>query len=175
MACAAMLLAEDRSDWPQRFRGTTATEAEDNALARLLLAEAGNGRPLVIISLAGGEPIGFLAIDTASGEIEYFIASRHRRRGHAREALAALLPKLARLTGKLRLTARTGRENQASIALLASQGFCFTGLDHDDHGGSLACFISPPLADVGLDDIPFDDTMMVHPTKSRKMAPIRHA
>lgn len=136
-----MLLADDRSDWPQRF----AMARDREALERLLLAETGNRRPLIVLTMPDATTVGFVALDTEQGEIEYYIGSRYRRSGFAREAIASLLPVLARLSAQPRLKARTARSNRASLLLLAGLGFRFTGLEHDDNGGVLACFVSPPM------------------------------
>ncbi len=74
-------------------------------------------------AVVGDIGVGFGVPGARQAELGYRILPAHQRRGHAREALAALIPWLIETHGIHRFVAVAALENAASVALLRALGF----------------------------------------------------
>ena len=94
---------------------------------------------LVRAIVAGGEVVGhagFHGPPDAEGVVEagYVVIPGHRRRGHARAALHALMT-YASAHGARTIRAAVGPDNEASLALIRSEGFEQIGEQWDAEDG----------------------------------------
>lgn len=113
------------------------------ALSQRLNAAQGWG---TWFALAGGELVCSLAVKDlpAHGTVEigYGTAPARRGRGHATDAVAALLPLLL-AKGVARIRAETSVHNPASARVLEKTGFARVGARRDDEEGALDLWIWP--------------------------------
>lgn len=80
--------------------------------------------------------------DDGMVEVGYSVLPEHRRRGHARAALAALIA-FARERGARTVRASISPDNAASQALVASFGFAHVGEQWDEEDGRELVFERP--------------------------------
>src|SRR3954449_10218241 len=123
-----------------RAAGVELPEAflEDEALWRLRLEEA-RERWLVAAIVADDIVVGHAGYHGHPGadarvEVGYFVLPGHRRRGHARAALQALLDEAA-ARGARTVRASVSPSNDPSLSLLRSFGFERVGEQWDDEDG----------------------------------------
>jgi RimJ/RimL family protein N-acetyltransferase len=114
---------------------------ETLAVVRAIHAAAeASGRPGSWMMIADGEVVGLCGAarprgGTAEMEIGYGVAPARRRRGHASRAVAALIA-IARTEPDISaVTAVTARDNVASHAVLARNGFAVSGRETRDDDG----------------------------------------
>jgi ribosomal-protein-alanine N-acetyltransferase len=94
---------------------------------------------LVRAVVAGGTVVGHAGFHGAPDregvvEVGYAIVPAHRRRGHARAALRGLLAYAAE-HGARTVRAAVGPDNEASLALIRSEGFAPAGEQWDEEDG----------------------------------------
>jgi RimJ/RimL family protein N-acetyltransferase len=102
---------------------------------------------LVRAVVAGGTVVGHAGFHGAPDgegvvEVGYFIVPAHRRRGHARAALRALVD-YAAAHGARTARAAVGPDNEASLALIRSEGFAPAGEQWDEEDGRELVFLKP--------------------------------
>jgi ribosomal-protein-alanine N-acetyltransferase len=98
-----------------------------------LLSYAIDGPPVALVSVADGQPAGYLVAfhDGEAGYVaELVVAPAHRRAGRARRLLAAAFDRL-RAAGCPRVRLAVHPENDAGSALYESMGFEEVGRDPD--------------------------------------------
>lgn len=129
-------------EWPDRpdlFRLRRAQLASDPALEPWLTRALVLREEARMVGYAGfhtrpGEP--YLEAWARGGvELGYSVFARDRRRGFAREAVAALLDWAEREHGIQRFVVSIAPTNVASKALAARFGFVRVGATYDDDGG----------------------------------------
>jgi RimJ/RimL family protein N-acetyltransferase len=107
------------------------------------------GGDVAWLVVADGEAVGMISFtrpqDGKRPEIGYGIADSRQGRGHATQAVTALLP-ILRARGFDGLTAETGIDNRASQMVLERNGFTRTGERTDPEDGDLY------LWTIGLND-----------------------
>lgn len=107
------------------------------------------GGDVAWLVVAEGEAVGMISFtrwqDRKRPEIGYGIADSRQNRGHATQAMAALLP-IVRAAGFDGLTAETGVGNRPSQVVLERNGFVRTGERTDPEDGDLY------LWTIGLND-----------------------
>ena len=107
------------------------------------------GGDVAWLVMADNEAVGMISFtrpqDGQRPEIGYGIADSRQGRGHATQAVAALLP-ILRARGFDGLTAETGVDNRASQLVLERNGFVRTGERTDPEDGDLY------LWTIGLND-----------------------
>ena len=102
---------------------------------------------LVRAVVADGKVVGHAGFhgppdERGMAEVGYWILAAHRRRGHARAALRALLA-YARDHGARIVRAAVAPDNEASLALLRSEGFEEAGEQWDAEDGRELVFLRP--------------------------------
>lgn len=102
---------------------------------------------LVRAIVAGGTVVGhagFHGPPDGDGVVEvgYFVVPAHRRRGHARAALRALVD-FAAAHGARTARAAVGPDNHPSLALIRSEGFAPAGEQWDEEDGRELVFLKP--------------------------------
>src|SRR3954447_2186108 len=102
---------------------------------------------LVRAVVAGGTVVGHAGFhgapdDRGMAEVGYAILEEHRRRGHARAALRQLIA-FAAAHGVRVVRASVGPDNDASLALIRSEGFEHVGEQWDDEDGRELVFELP--------------------------------
>jgi RimJ/RimL family protein N-acetyltransferase len=107
------------------------------------------GGDVAWLVVADGEAVGMISFtrphDGKRPEIGYGIAGSRQNRGHATQAVTALLP-IVHARGFDGLTAETGVDNRASQLVLERNGFTRTGERTDPEDGDLY------LWTIGLND-----------------------
>ena len=107
------------------------------------------GGDVAWLVVADGEAVGMISFtrphDGKRPEIGYGIAGSRQNRGHATQAVTALLP-IVHARGFDGLTAETGVDNRASQLVLERNGFTRTGARTDPEDGDLY------LWTIGLND-----------------------
>ena len=94
---------------------------------------------LVRAIVAGGTVVGHAGVHAPPDEhgmveVGYVVLPEHRRRGHARGALQALI-EYAAARGARTVRASAGPDNDPSIALIRSEGFEHVGEQWDEEDG----------------------------------------
>ncbi|QFG23196.1 GNAT family N-acetyltransferase [Actinomadura sp. WMMB 499] len=130
------LTDQARSVWRRRLDQLARTPADAPWIARAAVAEPGGA----VVGHAG-----YHGAPDANGlvEVAYSVDPAHRRRGHARAMLEALLDRAAAEPSVRTVRASIGPDNAGSLATIAGHGFVHVGEQWDEEDGRELLFERP--------------------------------
>ncbi|MEV5827245.1 GNAT family protein [Spirillospora sp. NPDC052242] len=137
VALTDYFLTDDaKSVWRRRLDQLDRDPADAPWIARAAVAEPDG----VVVGHAGyhGAPD-----ENGTVEIAYSVDPAHRRRGHARAMLAALLDRAAAEPSVRTVRASISPDNAGSLAAIAGQGFVHVGEQWDEEDGRELLFERP--------------------------------